>query len=285
MGWFLPLWGIGGLISCCELPPPGLILQPPPVPIVDTCYLSLPAPAPDPKVVVLEEFTGVHCSNCPAAHVEVQNILANKPVEQVVAVAIHNSSLLAEPYPPPQPDFRTPEGIAISDLVGGGTMPSGVIDRQDFDNDGTPTETKNEWSSYIDTQLAETPVVNVDVSIKNYDPGTRLLIAHVKLHFLQTLTDTLNISVMVTESDMVAWQLQANLTIDSNYVHNHVLRGMMTSHLGSLITCSTEAGRVIEKDFTITLGAGWKPENCEVVAFVNEVNGMNILQAGFCPVQ
>jgi hypothetical protein len=282
----LPFWGLGGLfIGCCEELPPGLILHPPDVPLTDTCYIDSTALTPDDKVVLLEEFTGVHCSNCPPGHVMLANIIASHDSGDVIGISIHNGHPLAEPYPPPQPDFRTDEGIDISALVKVGGIPTGVIDRQDFAGDGTPTESVSKWAGFVDSQLTEVPPVNIAVSVKNYDDVTRQLIVNVKAHFTQAVSGQYNISVMVVESDITAWQLLQNLTVDSTYTHNHILRGMMTSYLGEAITCPVQVGLVVEKDFAITLDPAWVAGNCEVVVFVNENTGWNVLQAAAVHVQ
>lgn len=273
------------LIGCKELIPPGLVLTDPPVPLIDTSYMA-PAPVPQAKIVLLEEFTGVNCSNCPPGHDDVKTILGLYPAN-VAVLSIHNDNPLADPYPPPQEDYRTAEGIAISQLVGGsGAIPSGVIDRKDFDNDAAPIEFRNLWQSRVEEQLPLTTQVNLDVTITSYDDATRELVAKVKLHFTSAVANDLNITLALSESGIVAWQKLPNLTTDSNYVHDHVFRGLMTPAFGTPISVTTPVDRVIEKEFFMVLGDSWNPDSCEVVAFVHERAGfMEVLQAGHIDVK
>jgi len=268
------------LAACRELPPPGLVLKDPVtgVKLVDTCYTE-PSFTPQEKVVLLEEFTGVRCVNCPPAHDNIDNIIATRPQGRVISVSMHNMNPLAEPYEDEY--FRTDEGIAISDHVGGTNfIPSGVVDRFNFDGDTTIIELRTKWAALVDVQLAKATPVNVTVSIRGYDPETRTLIVNVWLHFTQAVSDKHHISVMIIESGIIATQsMPPPQPADSNYVHNRVLRGMMTPWNGTPLMCNLTMGTVIEKDFAIVLGETWVPEGCEVIAFVHKSSGFDVLQA------
>ena len=269
------------LAACKELPPPGLVLKDPEtgVKLVDTCYTE-PSFTPQEKVVLIEEFTGVKCVNCPQAHDDIDNIIAARPAGRVLSASIHNDHPLANPHAGEE-DYETPEGTDISQLVGGSfNIPSGVIDRFDFDGDGEPIEGRTNWPVRVDAQLAKATPVNVTVSIKDYDAESRRLIAGVRLHFTQAVGAKHSISVMIIESGIIATQsLPPPQPADPAYVHNRVLRGMMTSSLGNLLTCDLTVGTVIEKDFVRVLGETWVPDGCEVIAFIHKSSGFDVLQA------
>jgi hypothetical protein len=246
--------------------------------LLDTSY-DAPAPAPQHRVVLVEEFTGVHCSNCPPGHAALLALLAAHP-DSVLGVSIHNNHPLAEPFDPPAEDFRTPEGIAISQSVLVSGIPTGVVDRKDFDSDGTPTEGWPFWDAKVKQQLLQAPPVNVDVTVSSYTPATRELIVKVKLHYTSDVTADQSISVMITESDIVNPQVWPDLTVDEDYIHNHILRDMLTPSGGDPIDTPTPTNRVIEREFYLVLGEHWNPANCEVIAFVHERAGFReVIQA------
>lgn len=273
------------LASCCEQPPPGLTLKDPPYVLLDIYYDST-APAAQQKTVLLEEFTGVNCLNCPPAQVKLQALLTTYP-DSLIGVSIHNDNPLADPFPPPAEDFETPEGVDISHRVFGSTaIPGGVIDRKDFAGDGEPIEGWPFWEGKVLQQFQQTTPVNAAVTVTSYDAGKRELIVKVKLHYTEDVSFDQNISVMVTESGIISPQKLPDNTTDSFYVHNHVLRGMMTSSSGTGISVETPADRVIVKEFYLVLGDTWNPENCAVVAFVHERDGFwEVLQAAHVDVQ
>ena len=52
---------------------------------------------PQDRKVLIEEFTGVRCVNCPAGSAEIQNLLSVYG-EQLIAISIH-AGFYANPYP------------------------------------------------------------------------------------------------------------------------------------------------------------------------------------------
>ncbi len=77
---------------------------------------TLVSKTPQNRAVLLEEYTGVKCSNCPDGH-RIANNLAEKYPNRFYAVNIHTSSY-AEPYSPDEPDFRTPYGEDLAENAG-----------------------------------------------------------------------------------------------------------------------------------------------------------------------
>ena len=96
---------------------------------------------------------------------------------------------------------------------------------------------------------------------------------------LQRLAPDVRLSIMITESEIQDLQITPNGPV-VDYTHRHVLRDMLTNYDGDRITETLSAGAIIEKDFSFTMPAGWKEENCEIVAFVSlEGASKDVLQA------
>ncbi|MDR1683060.1 MAG: hypothetical protein LBS25_06705, partial [Candidatus Symbiothrix sp.] len=82
------------------------------------------------KNILLEEFTGIHCGNCPDGH-KIANNLAAAQEGIVYTIAIHSGH-----YAVPnvgEPDYRIPEGEAIDTYFGVNSSygyPSGTINRR-----------------------------------------------------------------------------------------------------------------------------------------------------------
>ena len=60
------------------------------------------------KKVLIEEFTGVRCVNCPQGSAEIENLLSIHG-DKLVAISIH-AGFFAPPYPESLYDLRTPDG-------------------------------------------------------------------------------------------------------------------------------------------------------------------------------
>ena len=70
---------------------------------------------PQNKKILLEEFTGIHCGNCPDGHAMAKKLHTAKP-EDVFIIAVH-AGYYAEPGAD-QADLRTDDGIELHDFFG-----------------------------------------------------------------------------------------------------------------------------------------------------------------------
>ena len=86
---------------------------------------------PTRKSALIEEFTGIQCSNCPDGH-RIATALANLHPEDVYIVAVH-AGYFSDPRPG-QPDFVTETGKAIHDYFGVSSYPCGDVNRHDYGN-------------------------------------------------------------------------------------------------------------------------------------------------------
>src|SRR4051794_39448582 len=68
--------------------------------VADTTYIESTVPAAEAKNVMLEEFTGVRCPNCPAGHITIDQIKTANP-GRVVSISYHPMNSLGTPYPAP----------------------------------------------------------------------------------------------------------------------------------------------------------------------------------------
>ncbi|MDZ4204018.1 MAG: hypothetical protein U1C46_04265, partial [Bacteroidales bacterium] len=79
--------------------------------------------------VVLEEYTGINCVNCPDGH-RIANLIKAANPTRVNLINIHVGSF-ATPLTG-QPDYRTQWGNALAGQTGLTGYPSGTINRQIF---------------------------------------------------------------------------------------------------------------------------------------------------------
>jgi hypothetical protein len=85
----------------------------------------------------------------------------------------------------------------------------------------------------------------------------------------QTLEGENRLSVVITQDSIVDPQLD-NGTKIKEYMHRHVLRGVVTSASGDLIDEPLTAGTLLSRKFTFTLpNDTWVAKHCSVVAFVH----------------
>ena len=88
------------------------------------------------RQVLIEEFTGVRCVNCPAGSQAIEDLLAI-PGERLVAISIHASGPFSPPYPESLYDFQTPDGENLLNFLGIPLgFPTAVVNRHQFAGEG-----------------------------------------------------------------------------------------------------------------------------------------------------
>lgn len=227
--------------------------------------------------VLIEEFTGVRCVNCPAGTVEVLN-LRELYKDQVISVGVHAGSF-APPYPDSKYDFRTPEGDGIINLLGKPLgYPSAVVNRKLYDGEFDLQLGRSQWAGYIAQELASAPIVDLKLS-KTYNATTRVLKVTIDTELLQTLPqDDVRLSVMLTEDQIVDVQLTPDGK-KSDYSHRHNLRDMLTAFDGDLIGGELKSSKKSSRSYTFTLPANWVDSQCSIIAFAHLGGGkLDVLQ-------
>ncbi|HYG14570.1 MAG TPA: Omp28-related outer membrane protein [Bacteroidia bacterium] len=262
-----------GLTSCKE-ENPGIILTKPPVDFRDTTYLLTTGEPAQPKNALVEDFTGVKCSNCPKGHHAIEKMRADNP-GRIMAMSIHGTefSFFTDPFTGEE-DFRVQWGAQIMNLVGKPQgLPFGTIDRLQ------KSSTAGTWQGLAETRMQGKTPVNLYIE-HEYDDITRELKVKLKAVFTDTMMTRPAFSVGILESHIISPQKDEELAadpvkkgIEPNYEHNHVLRTMPAYREQLLphdsILPLPDKNRVIEKSFSIILNDKWKPENCDIIFFVH----------------
>lgn len=246
--------------------------------ISDTSYIESPIATPELKNVVIEEFTGVRCPNCPQGHQIIKSIKQTNP-DRIVAVSLHPINSLGAPYSFSVQDFRTQQAQSLFDYFGQiGLQPAASIDRMKFSGENAVLLDKNKWTGYVNQQLSVATPINVNVE-PIYDSVTRELTAVIELHYTQSIAEENRLTVAITESEIVTAQLDGSV-IDTFYTHKDIMRTFLTALQGDQITATTVAGRVVRKVYKVTLDALWKPENMKLTAYVHQFNNIKNVYQG-----
>jgi hypothetical protein len=235
---------------------------------------------PQNKKVVLEEFTGLKCTYCPDGHKRANELkAANKG--NVFLVNIHSGG-----YATPgtgEPDMRTPEGDIIDDASGLTGYPAGSVNR--FKN--PRAESRANWSASANTILGQSSPVNAYVKAF-FDRQTRELTTEVELYYTANGSANNKLTVMLTQDNILGpqtggTQFYPENFIGNDYVHNHVLRDVITpgGAWGETIS-ETSQGNYTYKKYVTLLPESIKNipllfYNLNVVAFVSESDNNNIL--------
>jgi len=251
-------------------------------PVMGPGDVNTPIPVEEQtRQVLIEEFSGVRCVNCPAGSQAIEDLLAIHG-QRLVAVSIHSSGNFSVPYPNSLYDFRTTAGDNLLSFLGAPLgYPTAVVNRKKFDGEFGLQLGRQKWAGAIAAELQEPPKVKLDIR-RNYDSSTRQLDVTVTIYPQENLNlPELRLSVALTESNIVDLQLTpASGTPDPNYKHKHVFRTMLTNFDGNLINEALVSGGSVTRQYSMVLPAGWRAEECAVVAFVNQAGASReVLQA------
>ncbi len=237
------------------------------------------------RVILVEEFTGVGCQNCPGGSAELENLLSIYP-DNLIAVTIHAGFFASEVqwHPDQKFDFRTAVGNSLVDDYFGGApfaYPSATVNREKTQT-GSFFIPLTQWPASISAELEEGS--NVDLKMeRTYDATTRTL--EVEVDILAKLPEDARISVIITESGIIDYQKDLNAPGDGwieNYVHKHILRDMITPFDGEVISpTGIDLTQSVKKSFSTVLSSEFVAENCEVIVFVhrNTSDSKEVLQA------
>lgn len=240
---------------------------------------SLSRPEPGDRIVVVEEFSGVRCPNCPEGTKELENLreLYN---DQIIIVTIHAGDF-AFTYPQSKFDFTTAEGNTLLKLLGNPIgYPSAVINRAP-NNNGSLQAFSSQWGSLIADAIEEEPSVSLSLDIE-YDLSTReldLLIGSVPN---RDFDEELRLTVLIKEDNMVDWQSDSEVPqgVDQAYNHRNVLRKILSDTQGDQLAENAMAFEKIEKNYQFTLPSEsdwWIDRHLTLVAFITDSSG-RILQ-------
>lgn len=232
------------------------------------------------RKVLMEEYTGHRCSNCPAAH-QVLDQLHSVYGDTLVIVGIHATSLASTNLDYPY-DFRTGVGDQLANDFGINAIPAAVFNRE---NDHPGGLGKDEWMGKL-RELDRSSVPAAIQLINEYSASAASLKVNAKVTMLEEYEHPLYLSLFLIEDGIVQPQL-SGMTMIPEYTHNHVLRAALNGTYGAYLTTDG----LLEKDNAYTYGSSisflehdWNAANCTVVAFLYDRTNGKVLQVETLPV-
>lgn len=241
----------------------------------------LPPPAGDRKVLV-EDYTGHRCGNCPRAAKALYDLKATYG-DNLIIMGVHAGGF-ANVFPPSAPyytyDFKVPEGIELDADFGISVAgnPNGMVNRRQVN--GTYIIPPTKWLDEISAVLTNPDPLPVSITINNdYNSATRSLQTEVKTEFFTDLSGVYKLCVFMVEDSIVNWQKDYDATPEDIefYVHREVLRGSMNGTYGVPIS-TTSLGDISTLNYSKTLDPSWSDEHFSVIAFLYNDQTKEIIQ-------
>lgn len=226
------------------------------------------------RKVLIEEYTGHRCTNCPDGHRELEN-LQGRYGDTLIAIGIHAGTFSAPTSTFPN-DFRTEDGATLYTDYQVATIgtPAGVVGRAQYNN--AYALNISSWQQAIGNNMQQPCVAAVQV-INVFDPNSKMLTAHTKTTLLNGYNEEVQIALYIIEDDIIGPQKDGETTI-SDYVHKHVFRGSMNGTYGVALNAPEEDGTFLKSYSMDCSQNGWNCANCSVVAVLMNAATHEVLQ-------
>ena len=226
------------------------------------------------KNIILENFTGISCGNCPAGHQIAQQIKDSNP-NDVFIINIHTGSF-ANPQGPGT-DFNTVFGPLIEGQAELVAYPAGTVNRHQFlvSQGGGTAMSRWDWDSASTQILAELSPVNIGIQAI-IDVATNTLTVDLEVYYtgIQNLSSNM-LNIAIIQNNIEGPQSGVGM-IGGTYSHNNMLRHMLTGNFGEEII-NIDLNSLYTNQYSWLMPDSIQdvfldPTNISVIAFVSEGN-------------
>ncbi len=233
------------------------------------------------KKVLLEEFTGHKCPNCPLGGAAAHNLL-NTYQNRLAVVAIHAGFYAtADNNGHFTANYITAEGEEIANYFSVTLNPIGIVNRKKFNNEFLIN--LGDWNTAIDNIINEQPEMYIQV-ISQLSQTDSSYCIHTKVNYLEDLQGNFNLCVFITENDIISPQKTTDVTnypsgIIEDYEHNHVLRKVLGGTWGkSIATGQVYTDSSFVQSYKLNINSNWNKSNLEIISFVYDVDNEEVIQ-------
>ena len=225
----------------------------------------------------VEKYTGPKCKNCPTADVTL-DAAHHQFGDQLVIISINHPTGQGVPWAD-NPDLRTDDGTAWAQYFGISELPSAYLNRGTHLYTGSMSEIVND----IEKAIAQT--AQAGISMTATADGNEISIS-VDVELYTQISDGLTLTLALTEDSLIYKQSMPGETEpDEHYVHNHMLRDVITNTWGDDIPMEGLAGEHKIGRFTYTVtNDDIKLENCHIVALLSRKSDRSVVNCIETPI-
>ncbi len=232
--------------------------------------------------VLLEDYTGHKCVNCPAA-AKLAGDLKEVYGNQLIIMAVHAGFFARPEGPPFDLDLRTAIGDqwdAYYNVIGN---PQGLVNRKIYN--GAALVPPAGWGEKVqDIITNSTPQASISLET-TFNTDNRKLDVAVNSKFLRDFSEQYYLQLVLVEDSIRGAQSNNNSSVGDtpiieDYYHRHVLRQDINGLNGEAVNGGEGivANQVYTHTYSLTLNAAYKAQHCAVIAFLYRIADNEILQ-------
>lgn len=243
----------------------------------DNRYLPVEKPEEEgiPKMLLIQEFTGHMCTNCPEGAAAIHSIDEAFP-GRMITVGMHPAGGGPNTQPLPGQNFRCDEAQVMYEYFLPSGFPCAVF------NGIEQTTAIQSWFTIASGMFNQTAKMSIE-AISDYNSSTREVTIDYSIHLVDDFDDSLNVMVWIMENGIIGAQLNAGV-MEYDYVHNHVLRASLNGDWGQNLPTPLEKGQTVTGSASMTVDPKWVAENCQVVVYVFHNSNKYVEQAALVDV-
>jgi hypothetical protein len=228
------------------------------------------------RKVMLEEFTGHQCGNCPAASEVALKLRDETYKDRMYLVTVHAGQLARWDSADSKfnVNYTTADGNEYFDyFFPGDAVPFGLVNRTESANDFF-LYPQSAWESAVEAELQKPAEVGIHIT-PCYDPATRELISIVDIKYLMDATAEEYISLFLIEDKVVGWQKDYRLPSDDenipDYEHHDMFRTSLNGTWGQPLSSEQVlADATFRVTNCYTVPDHINADNIKVVAFIHD---------------
>lgn len=239
------------------------------------------------RVVLIEEFTGHKCPNCPEASVIAYDLKEANP-GKVVVVSIHAGDF-AKPdgagyftY-----DFQTTDGTALVGFFQVSEFPNGLISRKE-DALNKYLLLPQYWANKVESLKDQASMASIALNAYYYNNTVK---CYIRTQFIGANSNKYKLVVILSEDSIIRAQKNNNTSVGTvpiiyNYVHKSVYRSSFNGTWGTALNSGPVADKqTFLSGYSIPIGSDWVAAHCNAVAYIYDKETLEILQVAEVRVQ
>jgi len=239
---------------------------------------------PTSRKILLEEYTGHQCGNCPNA-AKVAEQLEAKYGDKLIVVAVHagffarlNSTFITSYTCQVGNDWNSTTGFGVESAGN----PNGMVNRKNYAENGL-IHNEKKWGTTVSLASADIEFCDIFLNV-NYNSATRNINTSVKTKFKRSYPNNTKLSVVFIEDSIVGpqkdYSLAPNPDLVPNYIFTHMLRGDINGSWGvTLKNAPIKFSDSVSVSYpNFNLNAKFVDKNVSIVAFVYDATTKEVLQ-------
>jgi|GEM_PF-1860989 len=233
------------------------------------------------KKLLIMEFSGGNCSNCPNGAAALNNLL-DEYGNKIIALTAHmldENNVLAFPAEGAVQDFRLIENTEHFYGFQGSGIPTAGLDFVKYDNENFILLGLSKWPVYAPQRLAVPAAVNLEGEAHREGDVIK---AEISINYTSDVTDGHTIVAVVMEDGIIDHQIMPDLSLNTSYEHRHIIRRYFTISAGSPVAGAMAlkpAGTQVIRRFETEIDPQWNLDNCHIVAYVQNATSKEIWQS------